>query len=1097
MEVAAWLKGLGLEVFAEVFEENGIDASLLPELTNDDLKDLGVSRLADRKKLLKAIAQLAGTDTDTSENPPPELPRGERRQVTVLFADLTNFTGLSSELGAEAMHDLLNRYFTALDGIVVGYGGSIDKHIGDNVMAVFGAPSAHHNDPERAVRAARDMHASIQQLSLDMDRDLQAHIGIASGQVVAGGTGSDAYREYTVTGETVNLASRLQDLAGGGETFLSDDVARATATIAEYASVGNVDVKGFPRPVPVLRFVALHEANALKSRSPFVDRTSERNQFSSQLAACAETGSGQTTLIRGEAGIGKSRLIAQFETMAAALGFHCYRAQVHDFGVRQGQDAIASLIRGLLPIAGDKSVEERVPIVDEFVAENGIDADQHACLNDLLGHPQTLALRSLYDAMDNATRSLGKQALLCRLIEKASAHHPVMITVEDVHWSSAQTLSLLAHIAGRLAACPVLLLLTSRVDGDPIDQHWRSSLKGSPIMTFDLGTLPDGDARAVARAFPECDESTVETCIERAGGNPLFLEQLLLDANQSTAQEVPGSIQSLVQARMDRLDAVDKDALQAASVIGMRAPLDMIRMLIDKPSYDVGSLYGHNLLSGDGDECLFAHALIRDCVYSTLLRDRRQKLHGLAADWFRDRDAVLYARHLDRAGAPEAAAAYHDAAGQEAKAYRFEHALDLVDQGLLAAATPEDRFRLTLLRGDLLRELGQPRDAIETFRSLTGLPAEDLDLCRAWIGVASCVRILGGYEEGIDALAQAEPLASHLDAHKELADISYYLGCLQFAASNVEECLVQHQRSCEAARKAGDSEREARALSGLGDAYYGQGVMTTALSVFQDCQTLCREYGFGRIDVGSGHMIGVIRRYLNDFEDAIRDVENAVAMAATVGNTRTEMIASIILGELHTDHGDPEQAYAALDRARGIADGLGNPRYRTYALYEMGLALWHDPARRDEAGPVLDEALTLCRTIEMSFLGPRILAAQALVVDDAEKRRSLLAEGEAIVKSGCNAHNGLWFYRYAAEASLNAGDWDAAERYAGAMETYPPAVSLPWAEFFVARARLLAAFGRGGRDPATANDLRALKTRGEMIGLRSALPALNKAVTAV
>lgn len=1095
MEVAAWLKGLGFEAFAQAFDENGIDASLLSELTNEDLKDLGVARLADRKKLLKAVEQLAGDGG--ADGSSVELPCGERRQVTVLFADLTNFTGLSNELGAEAMHDLLNRYFTALDGIVVGYGGSIDKHIGDNVMAVFGAPSAHHNDPERAVRAAQDMHLSIQQLSHDLGRDLQAHIGIASGQVIAGGTGSDAYREYTVTGETVNLASRLQDLAGGGETFLSADVARATEAVAEYVSVGDVEVKGFPRPVPVWRFEAVHNQDAAKNRSPFVDRTNERNQFSGQLSACAETGSGQTILIRGEAGIGKSRLIAQFESMAAVLSFQCYRAQVLDFGVRQGQDAIAALIRRLLDIPADKPSEDNVRIVDGFVAEIGINADQHACLNDLLGHVQPVALRSLYDAMDNDTRRLGKQALLRNLVEKASAQHPVMITVEDVHWASAQTLSLLAHLAASLTICPVLLLLTSRADGDPVDRHWRSSLKGSPITTFDLGLLPAEDARTVARAFPECDETTVETCINRAGGNPLFLEQLLLDANQSAAQEVPGSIQSLVQARMDRLETVDKDALQAVSVIGMRAPLDMVRALTDTPSYDMERLFSHHLLSRDGEDCLFDHALIRDCVYSTLLQDRRQNLHKRAADWIRERDRVLYARHLDRAGAPEAAAAYHDAAQSETKAYGFDLAVELVDRGIEIATTPEDSFRLTLLRGDLLRETGRPRDAIGVFRSLTGLPAEDLELCRAWIGIASCVRILGGYEEGLDALAQAAPLAARHKAHCELADISYYRGCLQFAAGNVEECLIQHQKSCDDARNAGDAEREARALSGLGDAYYGQGVMTTALSVFQDCQTLCREFGFGRIDVGSSHMIGVIRRYLNEFEDAIRDVESAVAMAATVGNTRTEMIASIILGELHTDHGAPEQAYAALDRAQSIADGLGNPRYRTYARYEMGLALWHDPARREEAGPVLDEALALCRTIEMTFLGPRILAARAVVATSAEERLALLAEGEVIVNAGCTAHNGLWFYRYAAEASLIAGDGEAALRYADAMESYPPSASLPWADFFVARARLLGAFDGGARDPSLKKDLLELQARAEAIGLISALPALKTAVAAI
>jgi len=215
VNVEAWLTDLGLDQYAEAFSENEIDGETLPALTGDDLKEIGVGPLGHRKKLLAAIAELTAEGPTTIEEP-AAVPAGERRQVTVLFADLSNFTGLSNGLGAEATHVLLNRYFETVDGIVEGYGGAIDKHIGDNVMAVFGAPVAHTDDPERAVRAALDIHAAMTDLSAELERSLTAHIGIASGQVVASGTGSEAHREYTVTGDTVNLASRLQEKAEGG-----------------------------------------------------------------------------------------------------------------------------------------------------------------------------------------------------------------------------------------------------------------------------------------------------------------------------------------------------------------------------------------------------------------------------------------------------------------------------------------------------------------------------------------------------------------------------------------------------------------------------------------------------------------------------------------------------------------------------------------------------------------------------------------------------------------------------------------------------------------------------------------------------------------
>ena len=221
MDVAAWLRDLGLEAYAEAFAENGVDAELLGELNNEDLKDLGIAKLADRKRLLNAIADscLGQPGRRGKTTPSRRTAAGEHRQVTVLFADIAGFTKLTTELGAENIHSLLNRYFETVDAIVANYGGTVDKHIGDNVMAVFGAPIAHDDDPLRAVRAAFEIHRQVGQLHDSRGRKLEVHVGIASGQVVASGTGSDTHRQYTVTGDSVNLAARLQSTAEAGETL--------------------------------------------------------------------------------------------------------------------------------------------------------------------------------------------------------------------------------------------------------------------------------------------------------------------------------------------------------------------------------------------------------------------------------------------------------------------------------------------------------------------------------------------------------------------------------------------------------------------------------------------------------------------------------------------------------------------------------------------------------------------------------------------------------------------------------------------------------------------------------------------------------------
>jgi tetratricopeptide (TPR) repeat protein len=253
------------------------------------------------------------------------------------------------------------------------------------------------------------------------------------------------------------------------------------------------------------------------------------------------------------------------------------------------------------------------------------------------------------------------------------------------------------------------------------------------------------------------------------------------------------------------------------------------------------------------------------------------------------------------------------------------------------------------------------------------------------------------------------------------------------------------------------------------------------------------QHGFGRAQVGSTHMIGVTRRYLNEFREAIEDLRAAAGMAAEVGNTRTEIAALMILGELLIDHRELEGAYAHLDKALATTDAVGNRRFRVYVLYELGRALWYDERRRGEAEGVMTEALALSREVGMTFLGPRVLAATALVTASGPGRRAALAEGETIVRAGCLAHLGLWFYRDAIEASLNAADCDSAERYADALEAFTRPEPLPWSDFLIARGKVLAAVGRGQRDGETRLRLERLIDEARRLELLTAMPAMEQA----
>jgi class 3 adenylate cyclase len=336
-DIAAWLHELGLERYQDAFRANDIDIDVLPDLGEPDLERLGVS-LGHRKKLLKAIAALATADPARSAEPPSGIRPAhagerdaERRQVTALFCDLADYTALTRDLGAETMHALTGRFFERVDGIIEGYGGTIDKHIGDCVMAVFGAPRAHGNDPERAIRAALEIRAALPALSQEIGREIRTHIGIASGQIVASGTAGD--RRFSITGDSVNLASRLTDAAEPGAILIAEGVRAALAERLDCAPAGRLAIKGFAEPVTAWRLEGLRERAGGADR-PFVGRRAELAQFEAVLQTCLKSGTGQTICLRGEAGIGKTRLVEEFQRRTEAMGFACHIGLVLEFRQR-------------------------------------------------------------------------------------------------------------------------------------------------------------------------------------------------------------------------------------------------------------------------------------------------------------------------------------------------------------------------------------------------------------------------------------------------------------------------------------------------------------------------------------------------------------------------------------------------------------------------------------------------------------------------------------------------------------------------------------------------------------------------------------------
>lgn len=1030
----------------------------------------------------------------TQSDKPPAT--GERRPVTVLFADLAGFTSMSAGLDPEEMHRILEGFFEAVDGIVTQYGGTVDKHMGDNVMAVFGAPVAHDDDPARAVRAAMDIHAAMPGLDAPPETPLQVHIGIASGQVVVGDTGSSHHREYTVIGDSVNLASRLEDMARTGETLVSDAVYRAVESLVQGEDAGAATVKGIDRPVRVWRLRGLTVGPRGGDRLPFIGRAGALNQFRGVARACLDAGTGQTILLRGEAGIGKTRLLEELMAIAGEAGFRRHRGLVLDFGVGKGRDAIRALVLGLLDAPAESGVAGHEKAADNAIASGALSADQRVFLNDLLDLPQTAAQRATYDAMDNDTRNQGKREILPALVKAASARNPVLLAVEDLHWADPDTLMHLAGVASVARDCPALLIMTTRIEGDPLDQAWREAAQGSELITIDLAPLRKEEALSLAEGFFDATNKFVLNCVERAGGNPLFLEQLLRNATEGASGDVPDSIQSLVLARMDRLQAVDRAALVAASVIGQRFDLAILRRLIGDASYNCAVLAKHYLVRPDGEGFLFAHALIRESVYASLLNATKRDLHGRAAKLFADGDAVLYAQHLDRAGDAGAPSAYLRAARAAAEAYRFDHVLELADRGLSLATDNADRFALVCLRGELLRDLGSVEDSIAAFRQATDLAEDDGGTCRAWIGIAAGMRLTDDYDEALAALEIAESAASRRNMDAELAQIHHLRGNLYFPMGRNEDCRGQHKKALEFAMRSGIPELTASALSGLGDAAYSDGRMKTAYRNFGQCIDVCREHGVGRVEVANRSMLGWTRLFLNETKQAVEDGLAAAETAAKLGHPRAEIGGRLVAAFALIELGEHNDALQELDRGLELTRRLGSGRFEAQILC-FRTWIFIDTNRKSEALALAEESVAVARQSGINFLGPYILGCLSRATDDSETRQQAIREAEDLLAAGSVGHNFFWFYREAMQGALERGEWDEAERFAAALEDYTSAEPLPWSDFFTARARALAAHGRGKRSKDLSRELARLRDEADTNGFRNAWPELADALAEI
>jgi class 3 adenylate cyclase/predicted ATPase len=1002
--------------------------------------------------------------------PPSAEEEGELRPAVILFADLSGYTSHSRSADPEDVQALLNRFFERADRIVIEAGGTVDKHIGDCVMAVFGAPVAHGDDAVRACRAARDI--------LDIGEAgaaLKVHGGIAMGQVFAGATGSTHHGTYTVTGSAVNLASRLCDLASPGEMLVAENVVESVSSRFEFSAIKRLQVDGFAEPAAVASLGRATGAS-ISSGNIFVGRERELRQLSTFIEEVAKTRRGQAVEIIGEAGIGKSRLVERVATLARRRNMHIGIAAISSLASGRGADATRMLMRALVGYTDAVSPSQQAVRV---IADFSLSEERAVFVYELLDLPIPAHKAGYFDALGQEARRLARADLLRALAAAASERAPVFLAIEDIHWAERDSIMEIGTFAGMIADLPVLLLMTTRPDGDPVTRAWRNVAVPTPFATFDLPPLGNEESIQLARLIASGGEFAA--IVQRAGGNPLFLTQLIRHAHDSESADLPSSISNVVVARLDRLDPESRRAAQSAAVLGTRFASAELTHLLNTSSLELNRLIDAQFLRPAGDQFEFTHALVRDAVYATLPKSRRLQLHGKAAQWFAGKDIGLEALHLEGAQDPGAARAYLQAAVQALQHFRNSLAADYNAKGLHIAVNKEDRIALQIQRSEIHYESGNINAAIESWRNALDLGASPIETCQMEIGLAQSLRIVDANEEAMAALDRAMFVAGPLHLNRELSQINFARGNIFFPQGRHDECLAAHRAALEYAKLAESVEAECQAYGGMGDAFYALGKMQSAYDAFDRCVKLAREHGYGRIEVANLPMLSITAHMVGNLEEAQNLADEAIALAKRTGAVRAELVALHSQVLLILELIDTKPARPLLEQASEISAKLGAARFQAEQKVFSATVEWQE-GDRPKALQLATEAWHQLRESGRAFFGPAALAVIAIAASDAKQRRETLRQARDILDSGTIGHNHYFFYRFVLEDALDRRELELAEECCKALELYTAEEPVAWSNCWIRIGRALARLNRGEGGGDLVRELGEIQGEAERLG---------------
>ncbi len=771
----------------------------------------------------------------------------ERRVVTVLFGDLVGFTGLSETLDPEQVKHLVDDRFERLVEVIERFGGRVDKIIGDAIVALFGAPVAHEDDAERAVRAALRMQEVMGEAGDVGGGRVEMRIGVNTGEVLVGALRSGG--DYTAMGDVVNTASRLQANAQPGQVLIGPDTHRSTHEVVTYEACEPITVKGRVEPVPC--WIAVdpiappgHRPN--RPSVPLVGRAHELSLLTGAVATSASRGRASMMLVSGEAGVGKSRLATEVATWAAShvdalvLEGRCVpygeanvwwpiaEALRSGIGIDPGDDMDAVAAVTLDSVAGALDAETDEPEVLRTVAG----------LLHLMGH-DTLSGIDVARDQDEVVRALVTFA------RASSRNRPVLVVLSDLHWADERVLDLLDTLLERLDHERFAVLATARA---ALTERWTPSSGHHSLVVLHLDPLSEAASQRLIEELSGevLDEGLASALLERSGGNPFFLEELVaLLGDVEGSDELPGSFRALVSARLDALSQLERAVLEDAAVLGRRGELSALETMVSitrgvtDVSQQIDELIHREMLTHDGRYWEFRSELVREVAYSTLTKADRAERHAGIAKWCRhnldETHTSTIAHHYARAadlsadfaslgGVPddidELARTWLVKAAERAEAADLggEAARRYTEALALRPATDRERRSLQLGRARGLMaqsDHSTARVELEAVRAESEATGDDEHLMLSLTLLGDCESRVGRSDLGADHLVAALAIAVATNDDPQRAEILRLRGMALVLAGDDEAASAELIESLELFESIGDDRGVAWVLQHL------------------------------------------------------------------------------------------------------------------------------------------------------------------------------------------------------------------------------------------------------------------------------------------